>query len=104
MIKRKYLNPIHELTTCLVATHYGAEGYGGVPRAAQIAVDEFGVGWLSSSPKLVKDRKMREFLRTLTKLSCPPSHSNADQPWQVLQREAEEYAASLQPVGGGKKK
>ena len=96
MIKNtKFLSPIHELTTCLVASHYGAKGYGGIPRAAQIAVDEYGVGWLDKKPKARKHEEMREFLRKLTKLSCPPDHSNTDQPWQVLTRSARGYAANL---------
>ena len=99
MIKNtQFLSPIHEMTTCLVANHYGAKGYGGIPRAAQIAVDEYGAGWLDKEPKTKKSKEMREFLRKLTKLSCPPGHSNADQPWQVLTKSAREYAASLMPT------
>ena len=94
MIKTtKYLSSFHKISTCLIATHFGPEGYGGVPEAALEAVRTYGRNWVSRTPKLKRDVKIREFLKQLVKYSCPPGHTNWSQTWIVFEREAAKYAA-----------
>jgi hypothetical protein len=106
MIKKiKYLNPLHKIATCLVATHYGKEGYGGVPDAALCAVKVYGSGWINKAPKLKRDQKIRDFLKQLVKHSCPLGHSNWSQTWAVFQKVASDYAVLPQlPPANPKKK
>jgi hypothetical protein len=106
MIKAvKYLSPLHQIATCLIATHHGAAGYGGVPDAALTAVRTYGSNWIHRNPKLSKDAEVREFLRKLVKHSCPVEHTNWSQTWIVFQREASAYAALSQlPPANPKRK
>jgi len=85
------LTEIHEW---LFLSHRGEQGYGGQKKAAALAVQTFGRGWLDPSPSEPADRLIRQRLRLIVNETTPPSHSNRHRVWSQFCKYARELAES----------
>jgi hypothetical protein len=87
---------LKDILDLLVKSHTGKQGggYGCMPKAAQIAVDTFGRGWISPQRGNPYDKWLHEFFRCGIKLSCPPN-SNVDKVVGDFFKYAKTHAASL---------
>jgi hypothetical protein len=90
------LEVLKDILDLLVKSHTGKQGggYGCMPKAAQIAVDEFGGDWISSQRGNPTDKWLNEFFRYSVKLSCPPN-SNVDKAVADFFRYAQAHRANL---------
>jgi hypothetical protein len=87
---------LKDILDLLVKSHTGKQGggYGCMPKAAQIAVDTFGRGWISPQRGNPFDKWLYEFFRCSIKVTCPPN-SNVDKAVGDFFGYAKAYEASL---------
>jgi hypothetical protein len=87
---------LKDILDLLVKSHTGKQGggYGCLPRAAQIAVDTFGRGWISPQQGNLMDEALHDFFKCSIKLTSPPN-SNTYRTKQKFFEYANRHAATL---------
>jgi hypothetical protein len=87
---------LKDILDLMAKSHTGGlgGGYGCLPRAAQIAVDTFGRGWISPQRGNLMDEKLHDFFKCSIKLTSPPN-SNEYTTIQKFFEYANRHAAIL---------
>ncbi len=87
---------LKDILDLIAKSHTGGQGggYGCLPRAAQIAVDTFGRGWISPQQGNLMDETLHDFFKCSIKLTSPPN-SNAYRTIQKFFEYANRHAATL---------
>jgi hypothetical protein len=93
------INAVNKIFTLMEKSHMGVSGGAvrGMKDAAHLAVDKYGVDWITPKRGAPNAVSIHKLMKLLVKLSCPPNSSNPDKYVSDFFRYAENYVSSLKP-------
>ena len=92
-VNHEVLKNISDLMT---KSHTGKQGgsYGCMPKAARIAVEHFGDGWIEPKRGCRLNKTLHDWFQSSVRITCPPN-SNIDRAKQKFFEYAAEHAVTL---------